>query len=281
MEYIPTQYGRLPKIGLGTFSIPKNTLEEIIPVAIKMGYTLFDTACKYRNEDVIGKTLSVSHADRKGILLQTKVHAELLVGNLRYLRLNGISPTKACQNACKRLMTDYLDILMLHSTFPRYERRLETLKSLKQSGRIRLVGICNIGMEQLNDLEQDRLLPDVVQVEIHPYFSNKPVIEYCHAHNIVVEARSPLAHGDAMEEWMNESVLQKIAKKNKATIPQVILGWLAAQDVIALPRTSSKKHLKENIESLNIRLTADEVRLIDSLNKDRSYGFMSSRSSRP
>lgn len=280
MKYISTQYGALPKIGLGTFSIPQDTLEEIIPVAIKMGYTLFDTACKYHNEDAIGNTLIASRTDRKSTLLQTKVHAELLLGNLRYLRLNGISIDKAWRNACNRLKTDYLDILMLHCTFPDYEKRLKALTSLKRSGKIRLIGICNISLEQLTHLEQVKLLPDVVQVEIHPYFSNKPIIEFCHAHNIVVEARSPFAHGDAMEEWMNEEMLQNIAKKNNASIPQIVLSWIAAQDVIALPRTSSIKHLKENIESLNIKLTEDEMSSIDTLNRNQSYGFVSSRSTR-
>lgn len=277
MEYLSTQYGRLPKIGLGTFSIPKDILEEIIHFAIDLGYTLFDTAYKYQNEDIIGKALVNLECSRKSVLLQTKINAELLLGNLRYFRLNGISTQKACQRACNRLKTDYLDILMLHSPFPGYEKRLETLMALKQERRVNLVGICNIGLEQLNHLAQIHLLPDVLQVEIHPYFSNKSVVEFCHAHNIVLEARSPFAHGDAMDDWLREKRLQDIAKMHNASIPQVILSWITTQGIIALPRTSNREHLKENIESLNLKLSEEEIKAIDSLNKDKSYGCVSSR----
>lgn len=121
------------------------------------------------------------------------------------------------------------------------------------------------------------LLPDVVQVEIHPYFSNKSLIEFCHLHNIVIEARSPFAHGDAMNDWLNEPILQNIAIAHQSTIYQVILRWITQQNVIGLPRTSNIEHLKENMNSFDIILSEDEIRAIDSLNKNRSYGYVSLR----
>lgn len=277
MESLSNKYRRFPKIGLGTFSIPREILGEIIPLAIDLGYTLFDTAYKYKNEDTIGETLTNSKCSREDVLLQTKLNPELLIGNLRYFRLNGISPHTACRKACNRLRTNYLDVLMLHSPFPGYEKRLEALMSLKKEGSVRLVGICNIGLNQLIHLERMNLLPDVVQVEVHPYFSNKPIVDFCHAHDIILEVRSPFAHGDAMSDWLKEGVLQDIAKRNNATIPQVILSWIITQGIIALPRTSNKDHLRENIDSQNLKLTEEEMESINSLNQDKSYGVVSSR----
>lgn len=277
MEYISTKSGSFPKLGLGTYSIPIERLPEILSAALDMGYTLFDTANKYKNEGIIGEILSNAEYIRKDFFIETKVHAEFLLGNLRYLRLNRQSPKSALKNACKNLKTNYIDVFMIHSIFIGYEKYLKEYISLKHHGLIKYVGLCNVNLNQLKILKSMDLLPDVVQVEIHPYFSNKSLIEFCHLHNIIIEARSPFAHGDAMNDWLNEPILQNIAIEHQSTIYQIILRWITQQNVIALPRTSNIEHLKENMNSFDIILSEDEIRAIDSLNKNRSYGYVSSR----
>ena len=277
MEYISTNSGELPQLGLGTYSIVNTELPKIMQAALDMGYTLFDTANKYHNEGVIGEFLSKVEYNRADYLLETKVHAQLMLGNLRYLRLNKKSPKTALRNACNKLRTDYIDIFMIHGFFKNYERYLREFMRLKQSGLIGHVGLCNVNLSQLKRLESMKLLPDVVQVEIHPYYSNKKMIEFCHARNIVVEARSPFAHGDAMEDWEKDPILLEIANAHQSTIPQVILRWMTQQHIIALPRTSNVRHLEENLKSFDISLSEEEINVINSLNKDRSYGYVSSK----
>lgn len=277
MEYISTKSGLLPKLGLGTYSIPIGLLPELISAALDMGYTLFDTANKYQNEEIIGDILSNARYSRKGYLIETKVQSELLLGNLRYLRLNRLSPKSALKNACKNLKTNYIDVFMIHSVFTGYEKYLKEFISLKHHGVIKYVGLCNVNLNQLKTLESKGLLPDIAQVEMHPYFSNKSLLEFCHLHNIVIEARSPFAHGDAMNDWLNEPILQNIAIAHQSTVHQIILRWITQQNVIGLPRTSNIEHLKENMKSFDIILSEDEIRAIDSLNKNKSYGYVSSR----
>lgn len=275
MEYILTKSGVLPKLGLGTYSVPVQKLQEIIPTALDIGYTLFDTANKYNNEAIIGEILTSIGRNRKEYLLETKVHSELLLGNLRYLRLNKKSPMLTFRNACKNFQTEYIDVFMIHGIFKSYEKFISKLFTLKNFGLIGYVGLCNANLNQLKQLGAMNLLPDVVQVEIHPYYSNKSVIEFCHKNSVVVEARSPFAHGDAMKDWVNEPILKHIAESHHATIPQIILRWITQQNVIGLPRTSNIEHLKENINSFKISLSRNEIQAINTLNKDRSYGYVS------
>ncbi len=277
MEYIQTQIGLLPKIGLGTFSVPDWALRELIPVALTLGCGIIDTAYKYHNEEVIGEILSERVGDRKDYYIETKANAELFLGNLRYLRLNKKSPETILRKSCIRLKSDYIDIFMLHSPFVGYENVIRKYQKIKSSGAIGLIGVCNLNLSRLQDLERMNLLPDLVQVEIHPYHSNNAVVEFCHSHSIVVEARSPFAHGDDFDEWKNEPVLQDLAKRYQATIPQVILRWITQRGIIALPRTQSTKHLEENIESFKLAFTEEEMDSISGLNRDMSYGYVSRR----
>ena len=84
MEYINNNQIQLPLIGLGTFSMHGEQLFNIISNAIQLGYSLFDTAVKYANEEDLGAVLK----DTNNVLLQSKVHDIQLLGNLKYLRLN-------------------------------------------------------------------------------------------------------------------------------------------------------------------------------------------------
>ena len=274
VEYIITKIGKLPKLGLGTFSVHPKKLQEILPVALDLGYSLFDTANKYQNEHIMGNILSKYH--RQSYCLETKVHAELLLGNLRYFRLNRKTVNSAFNNACKQLQTNFIDVFMIHSAFRGCDIYLKKVTDLKFNGKIGYVGLCNVSLDQLEMLEQKRCLPDIVQVEIHPYHSNVSLIEFCHSHDIVVEARSPFAHGDAMMEWLKEPLLQDVANIHHASIPQVILRWMTQQDIIALPRTQSIQHLKDNIDSFGFSLSRDEIDAIHTLNRNKSYGYVSS-----
>lgn len=276
MEFVEKNEIMLPKIGLGIFSMSKETLECIIPESIKMGYCLFDTAHKYQNEEFLGKILKRYNGSK--VYIETKVHPTQLLGNIRYLRLNRKSIASTYRQSCHNLQVSSIDVFMIHGIMNGYEKYLAKLLAIKHKTGIGLAGICNINLEQLTYLNSCfGILPDIVQVEIHPYHSNKNLIDYCKKHSVLIQARSPFAHGDAFEEWQNEDVLKVIAKRHGATIPQIILRWITQQDIIAICRSTSISHLQDNINSLKLRLSEEEIFLIDSLNKNKSYGFTSSK----
>lgn len=278
MEYLMTSRGRLPLVGLGTFSIPPAVLEELIPFALQQGCTLFDTAYKYGNEAVLGNLLANVSEGETPLWVETKICYEQVLGNLRYLRLNRRSVRSCMRLASKKLRCDSLPVLMLHSTFSGDERAFAALLQLKERGQIGLTGICNVKIDDVERLRHATgVYPDIVQCEIHPYHSNQELIRYCQSRGIIVEARSPLAHGDALAEWAAEEVLQRLARKYGKSIVQIVLRWMVQQQVVVLPRTSSLTHLKENLDLFDFGLTKEEMKEIDGVNRNQSYGFFTKR----
>ncbi|MCQ2294040.1 MAG: aldo/keto reductase [Bacteroidales bacterium] len=267
-----------PPIGIGTYSLKNEELQHILESSVNLGYQLIDTAYKYRNEFAIGQVLRDIQIERSRVWLETKAGPELILGRKRFLRLDKKSVGKVLNEACHRLCTDYIDVFLLHCVFAGYKDSFCELLEYKKMGQVRFVGVCNISLEQLENLYEDvGIYPDVVQVEIHPYYTNLRLRKYCQEHGIMVEARSPFAHGDAWESWLREPVLVKLKEKYQVSIPQLILRWLSQNNIIALPRTVNYGHLKENLRSLEFNISEEDMSLIESLNRNQSYGFISSK----
>lgn len=274
MEFISNKYITLPLLGLGTFTMHGEKLFDVIRNALQLGYSLFDTAVKYANEEELGLALK----DANNVLFQTKVHYSQLIGNRRYLRLNKKSVNRSFLLSTSRLGT-VPDIYLLHSTFKDYDHYFEKLVKLREKQKTKAIGVCNISLEELqNLLKKTGLKPDIIQVEVHPYYNNKELIDFCKKQEILVEARSPLAHGDILNEWRSNDVLQRIALHYGKTVPQVILRWITQQNVVAIVRSANKEHLVENINIFDFSLTDKEIKDIDSLNKNSSFGCVSSKS---
>lgn len=273
MDYVGNNNIKLPLIGLGTYSIHGKHLENVLSEAISLGYTLFDTASKYGNE-VDFKGVLQSEPD---LIVQSKIHSSPLRGRLRYLHLDKKSVKKSFLLSSEKLSRPP-DIYFLHSPFDGYEKSFQDLLTLREEGDLKAVGICNVCLEQLQALvKKVGGKPDVVQVEIHPYHNNRGLVEYCHEQEILVEARSPFAHGDALPEWMNNGELLKIASYYGKSVPQVVLRWIIQQEVIPIIRSIDSKHLKEDINIFDFELTPSDSNGIFSLNRNLSFGYISSK----
>lgn len=273
MKYVGNNNIKLPLIGLGTYSIHGKQLESILTEAIPLGYTLFDSATKYGNEQDFNGVLQ-SNLD---LIVQSKIHSDPLRGRKRFLYFDKTSVRKSISLSRGKLGRRP-DVYFLHSPFIGYEKHFRDLLLLREKGEVKAVGICNISLEQLQSLimgENDK--PDIVQIEVHPYHSNKDLIEFCHEQDILVEARSPLAHGDVLQEWQNNDELRKIAHNHGKSVPQVILRWIIQQRVVPIVRTINQNHLKDNIDLFNFELTPTECNSIYSLNKNLSFGYVSSK----
>lgn len=274
MEFISNKYITLPLLGLGTFTMHGEKLFDVIRNALQLGYSLFDTAVKYANEEELGLALK----DANNVLFQTKVHYSQLIGNWRYLRLNKKGVNRSFSLSTARLGA-VPDIFFLHSTFKDFDHYFEKFVYLREKQKTKAVGVCNISIEELQNLvKKTGLKPDIIQVEVHPYYNNKELIDFCKNQEILVEARSPLAHGDILNEWQSNDILQKIALHYGKTVSQVILRWITQQNVVAIVRTTNKEHLEENINIFDFSLTEKEIKDIDSLNKNNSFGCVSSKS---
>ncbi len=151
------------------------------------------------------------------------------------------------------------------------------LEGLYKDGRIRAIGVSNFlqpHIEYLSDISD--VIPAVNQIEISPLNTQKELILYCQKRGIAIEAMSTFSHFRSVKprlEIIENEILVNIAKKHNKSVVQIVLRWLIQQNVIVIPKTWDKKHLKENISIFDFNLSDEECMIIDSMDRGRFLNY--------
>lgn len=252
----------IPKIGLGTFRFDDSDAAAAVRSALEIGYRHIDTAQMYGNERGVGEGIRVVDIPREEIFVTTKVWYE----NLHYSDL-----IDSLKSSLKRLKLDYVDLALVHWPSPGdevpMEEYLQAMHEAKQQGLTHHFGVSNFTsalMQQALELPEGKeILTN--QVEVHPWLANREVVEYCRRHHVPVTAYMPLARGRVMDD----PTLQEIARRHNATPAQVTLAWLLARDLIVIPASHNVEHQKLNFQATELRLSEDDLRAIDGMDKHR------------
>ena len=187
------------------------------------------------------------------------------------------SVRRAVEESFENLGTDYVDLFLVHWPWPIYRKMYKVLTSFYKEGRIRAIGVCSSLPPHLEALKEvSDVVPAVNQFEISPLNTQKELIRYCQERGIAVEAMSTFSHfrsNVVRKEIVENDTIRPIAEKYGKTIPQIILRWLVQQDVIVIPKTWDLQHLKENISLFDFELTADEMGVIDLLNRGKFLNY--------
>lgn len=273
MEYQDVGGLKIPQVGLGLYSMRNEELTLSLKSAVESGYSLYDTAYRYNNEKEIGSFFSSSVVRNDTNIICTKISGLQYNGHRHFLYLDKQSIKKSVTNAAKKLKRKQIDILLLHSPFAGYQQAYKELWLAQQEGLAKVIGVSGFSIEQLESIKDNcKILPQVCMLEIHPYHSSSKIVDYCYKNGIQVIARSPFAHGEIFEELKHEDAMIDIMTKTKKSVPQIILRWCVQHGWIAIPRSSNKNHIIENISIFDFALTDNDMRAIDSLNKNKSYG---------
>lgn len=271
--------GRLEvsQVGLGTFPLKGEVLETTMDYAINNGYTLIDTAYKYKNETEIGSFLAAGNVHEKPIIVQTKFSVtQLSYKKFLWMKYGRKTTKDAIVGSMNRLQKECLDIYLLHSPSKGYVDYYGDLIKYREQGMVKVIGVCKFDEQQMKDIKNAYgEYPSINQIEVHPYYTNKRVIEFCKDNGIAIEARSLFTHGDALKEMMQSEVLQKIAKEYNKSIPQIIIRWAVQQGLVALVKSKTPSHIKENVDVFDFCLTEKQMSSIDYMNRDKSYGYKS------
>lgn len=245
----------VPLLGLGTWKLKEKACIEALKNAWEIGYRHFDTADIYQNHREVA--LGLKGKPRKEYFLVSKLWHE-------HHHPDKVEPN--LDRALKELQTDYLDMYLVH--WPKRKENLPDviyrMQEMQEKGKIRSFGVCNATIHHIQDVLNQGLKVPVNQVEIHPFFTQKPLVKFCKMEDIALTAYSPLARGEAVKD----PTLQKLAEKHSKTPSQIVLSWLMKNDMIVIPKATSYEHLKENFGSLSLPLTEKELIDIDLLNKD-------------
>ena len=253
----------MPKLGFGLFKVEPNETKMAISIAIEAGYRSFDTAAAYENEAETGRAVKRSGIPRKEYFITTK----LFNADHGYDKA-----MKAFDKSLRLLDMEYVDLYLIHWPGPDEKKRLKTwnaLVDIYRSGSAKAIGVSNFSINHLaNLIETSGMKPAVNQVELHPWLSQKPLLEYCKAQNIVVEAWAPLMQGRLLEE----PGIDAIANKHGKTHAQVVLKWHWQNNVIAIPKSVHRERIYENKDIFDFTLDEGDIAMIDALNRNLRIG---------
>ena len=257
---------KMPKIGFGTYNEEFADNKEAILSAIECGYRFFDTASLYETERSLGNALKESGIDRSDVIIETKLWID---------EMGADNARKALEKSLNRLMTDYVDIYMIH--WPRRtgaddeawkELDIETWKAMEEmvkEGKVRRLGLSNFLPHHLkNILENCSVRPVADQLELHPGYSQEAAVAYCKENDVLPMAWSPLGRGRE-NATIGNSVLVRLSKKYGKSIQQINLRFLLQKGILPIPKASSAEHMKANLNVFDFELSEEDISILSNM----------------
>ena len=247
-----------PVIGIGTFMLSPADAENSVREALKMGYSLVDTANAYVNERAVGRGIRESGAAREDVFLSTKLWPS------EYENENAVDET------LERLGVDYVDLLYIHQPAGNWLAGYRQLEKAYKEGKARSIGISNFEGKYLEELETKwEVIPQFIQVEAHPYFTQKELRKTLDKYDIRLMSWYPLGHGD--KSLINEPVFAELGEKYGKTSAQVILRWHTQMGFAVIPGSRNVDHIRDNLNILDFELADEEMKEIEKLDKEQRY----------
>ena len=261
----------IPKLGLGTWFIKDEHAAQAVKDATEIGYRHIDTAQAYGNEKGVGEGIRTSGISREELFVTTKLAAEIKSYEEAVASIDA---------SLQRLGLDYIDMMIIHSPKPwakfkedepYFEGNREAWSALEdayKAGKLRAIGLSNFEKPDIdNILSACSVKPMVNQILVH--ISNTPteLIEYCQEQDILVEAYSPIGHGELLK---NESV-KEIAEKYNVSVAQIGIRYCLQLGLLPLPKTANPKHMKSNSE-LEFVISEADMDLLKKMQQIEHYG---------
>ena len=259
MESIKLNNGvEMPTVGIGVFTFTPEEAEKSVEAALKNGYHLVDTANAYVNERGTGRGIKNSGVKREDVFVSTKLWPTEYVNE------------RAIDETLERLGLDYIDLLFLHQPTGDWKAGYKMLEQAYKDGKIKAIGISNFEGKYLDELlGVCEIVPQVIQVECHPYFTQSETRKITDEKGIKIMCWYPLGHGD--KSLVNEPIFAKLAEKYGKTPAQIILKWHNQMGFIVIPGSRNPEHIKENADIFDFKLTDDEMAEIAKLDKGIRY----------
>jgi len=261
----------IPKLGLGTWFISDADVVQGVQEAVKIGYRHIDTAQAYQNERGVGEGIRASGVKREEIFVTTKLAAEVKSYQ---------EAVASVDQSLKTMGLDTIDMMIIHSPKPWMEFHKDehffagnreawrALEEAYQAGKLRAIGVSNFEIADLdNILEACTVRPMVNQILAHISNTPKELIQYSQDNGILVEAYSPIAHGELMK---NQKVL-KIAEKYGVSVPQLGIRYVLQLGLIALPKAANPAHMQSNA-AVDFEISDKDMDFLENMEQIEDYG---------
>lgn len=273
-EYYTLSNGvKMPKLGLGTWFIADDQAADAVREAVKIGYRHIDTAQAYGNESGVGEGIRTCGVAREEMFVTTKLAAEMKTYE---------DAAKAIDGSLEKLGLDYIDLMLIHSPQPWDDFRggdyaqgnreaWRAMEDAYKAGKLRAIGISNFKEEDIdNILSSCTVAPMVNQLLVHVGNTPSTLIDYCKEKNIVVEAYSPVAHG----EILKSKKVADMAQAYHVTVPRLCIRYTLQLGTAPLPKTANPAHMKENAE-VDFVISDADMETLKEMKPLKDYGEFS------
>ena len=259
MEYIKLHNGvEMPTLGYGVFLVSPDECERCVTDALSVGYRLIDTAQAYQNEEGVGNAWRKSGVKREDLFLVTKV----------WISNNGEEKAaKSIDESLRKLQTDYVDLLLIHQAYGDVFGTWRAMEKAYREGKVRAIGVSNFQAGRFFDFAHyTELKPMVNQLECNA-LSQQTGIEPIHDEfGTKMMAWYPLG-GQGTDSIVKSNLLTAIGAKYNKTAAQVALRWLTQRGIVAIPKSSHKERMVQNLDIFDFTLSAEEMAQIAAMNQ--------------
>uniref|UniRef100_A0A1L8EGX1 Putative aldo/keto reductase family n=1 Tax=Haematobia irritans TaxID=7368 RepID=A0A1L8EGX1_HAEIR len=277
---------QMPVVGLGTWCSYDHDAEKAVKDAIDIGYRHIDTAFVYENEQEVGRAIKTKIAEGK-----IKREDMFVVTKLGGIHHEPNMVEHACRKSLTNLDLGYIDLYLMHFpvgqvylgdenvhgsgqlTDTDYLDTWRAMENLVDLGLVRGIGLSNFNSEQTERvLRNCRIRPVVNQVECHPAFNQKKLIEFCRQRQIVVTAYAPLARPRPAQKWpafLYDQTAQDMAKRYNRTPAQISLRYLIQLGAIVIPKSVRRERIAENFDCFDFELSPADMELMDRYHTGR------------
>lgn len=248
----------MPLLGLGMYKATgTGEAESAICAAVDAGYRLIDTASVYKNEENVGRGIASCGVPRKDLFITTKIwNTAQRLGDVR----------GAFERSLERLRLDYVDLYLIHWPVPGcYLTTWKELEEIQESGRALSIGVSNFEIRHLEELRKvSGIIPAVNQIECHPLFYNKELIDYCQTNGIQVQAYAPLARG----AYLDHDVMCVLGTKYARTPAQIGLRWAVQKGISVIPKSVNPDRIISNSQIFDFTIEEEDMAILDTLNQN-------------
>ena len=259
---------RIPQVGYGVFKVPADDTRRAVLEAFELGYRHIDTAAIYGNEEGVGAAIAESGIPRDELFITTKLWND---------RHDGDEPRAALGESLGKLGLDAVDLYLVHWPTPardNYVHAWERLIDLREQGLTRSIGVSNFLVPHLERIiAETGVAPVVDQIELHPAYQQREVVEWALARGIRIEAWGPLGQGKY--DLFSAPAVAGAAAAHGKTPAQVVLRWHLDKGNIVFPKSVRRDRLAENIDIVDFALTDDEIAAIDAVDPGDGSGRVS------
>jgi diketogulonate reductase-like aldo/keto reductase len=269
----------IPQLGFGVWQVRSGrATEAAVTTALEAGYRHIDTAAAYGNEASVGAAIRASGIPREKIFVTTKLWND-----------DHGDPEGALDASLRKLQMDYVDLYLIHFPVRRRHQSWKLFAKLRAREKARSIGVSNYTVRHMSELLQESdVVPAANQVEIHPYLQQRELADFCRARGVVIEAYSPLTHGQRLNDpklvaiaqkysrngasapvWKRLSMLENFARPDGVkTTAQVLIRWGLQKGYVVIPKSSKPRRVVENAGVFDFELSEEDMRTLDGFEEN-------------